>query len=430
MLVIYAMQSQRVAATDRIRLAAIGLGIMGTGDVDTAIRIPGVELVAVADVYEGRLTRAKEAYGKDVFTTRDYREVLVRKDIDAVIIATPDHWHAPIAIAALEAGKDVYCQKPMVQKVEDGLAVVAAEKKSGRILQVGSQCVSSVLWAKLREVIRSGVIGEVHLIEAANNRFSSLGAWQYAIPYDANPQAVDWDSFLGSAPKRPFDPLRIFRWRNYLDYGTGVAGDLFVHQFSGIHFAMDSLGPKRIHAAGDVYFWKDGRDAADIMSGTYEYPKTEKHSAFQLSLRVNFVAAGGEGQVFRFVGTEGAINLSFGSTFSVTKRAEDREPGIMVESFPAEVRRRWIEDYRQKYPGQAVTTANLRGTTESVFRLPRNYSEQMVHHENWIDAIRRRRPVDEDASYGLRAAAPAILSNTSAREGRVVNWDPVAMKLA
>ena len=236
---------------------------MGHGDAKTASSVPGVKMVAVSDIYDGRMQRFREEHGKDVFTSRDYREVLARKDVDAVIIATPDHWHDPIAIAAMEAGKDIYVQKPMVQKVEYGHPVIAAWKKTGRILQVGSQRVSSLMYIKARDLVRSGAIGEVNVIEAHIDRNSAIGAWQYPIPPDASESTIDWDQFLGRAKKRPFEPVRLFRWRNYQEYGTGIPGDLFVHQFTGIHFVMDSLGPERIWASGGLHYWKDGRDVPD-----------------------------------------------------------------------------------------------------------------------------------------------------------------------
>src|SRR4051812_20148451 len=156
---------QNVPPSDRIRIATIGFGGMGMGDTKYALTVPGVELAAVCDIYDGRRTRAREVHGDGVFTTRDYREVLARKDIDAVIIATPDHWHATLSIAAMEAGKDVYCEKPMVQTVAEGKSVVAAQEKTGRIFQVGSQYVTSLVYQKARDLIRSGAIGKITLVE-------------------------------------------------------------------------------------------------------------------------------------------------------------------------------------------------------------------------------------------------------------------------
>src|SRR5882724_3120857 len=240
----------KVSPNDKVRFATIGLGIQGTGDTRNAVATGLAEFVAVADIYDGRRERAQEVYGKQIFTTRDYREILARKDIDALIIATPDHWHSQICIDALKAGKHIYCEKPMVQKLPDGHKVIKAEKESGKVFQVGSQRVSSIIYAKAKELLASGAIGELNLVEAWWNRSSAIGAWQYSIPPDASAAPIDWDRFLGRAPKRPFEPIRLLRWRNYKDYGTGVAGDLFVHMFSGIHFVVGSNGPTRAMASG------------------------------------------------------------------------------------------------------------------------------------------------------------------------------------
>ncbi len=421
--------SKTPSANDRVQVGCIGFGIMGQGDVRTEAAIPGVEIVAVADVYDGRLTAARERYGDKVFTTRDYRELLARPNVDAVIVATPDHWHARIASDAMLAGKDVYCQKPMVQKVDDGHLVIDTWKKSNRILQVGSQRVSSMLYAKAKELIKSGAIGEVHMIEAFWNRNSALGAWQYTIPPDASPQTIDWDRFLGSAPKVPFEPVRLFRWRNYRDYGTGIAGDLFVHQFSGIHFVMDSMGPQRVCATGGTYFWKDGRDVPDLMMGLYDYPATETHPGFQISLRVNFEAGGAggaESQGFRFIGTEGILNLSVGNALTLSKRPRQTEPGATAETFSKATAQKILEEYRRKYPPHEP---GFTPTTEETYPLPRGYTEQVAHHQNFINAVRTRKPVVEDPVFGLRAAGPALLSNISYFEQRMVQWDPVNMRI-
>ncbi len=201
------------SANDNVQIALIGAGGMGSGDIEYERTIDGVKLVAVSDIYDGRLTRAKEKWGKDLFTTRDYREVLARKDIDAVVIATPDHWHAPITIDALNAGKHVYCEKPMIHSISEGKPVIAAHKKSGKIMQIGSQYASSLIFLKARDLMRAGAIGELNMVEAWLDRNTALGAWQYSIPPDASPQNIDWDRFLGKAPKRPFEPIRLFRWR-------------------------------------------------------------------------------------------------------------------------------------------------------------------------------------------------------------------------
>ncbi len=425
-------RAKPVSANDRIQVACIGFGIMGQGDVRTEAALPGVEIVAVADVYDGRLTLARERYGDHVFTSRDYREVLARPGVDAVIVATPDHWHARIATDALLAGKDVYCQKPMVQRIEDGHMVIDTQKKTGKILQVGSQRVSSILYAKAKELIKSGAIGEVHMIEAFWDRNSAQGAWQYSIPPDASPQTIDWDRFLGYAPKRPFEPVRLFRWRNYRDYGTGIAGDLFVHQFSGIHFVMNALGPQRVSASGGTYYWKDGRDVPDLMMGMFDYPQTDTHPPFQINLRVNFEAGGtggADGQGFRFVGTEGVLNLSVGDALVLSKRPRDRQTGNTANTFSKATAEKILEEYRHNNPPAGGGVDSMRPIVEEKFTMPPGYTEQVAHHQNFLDAVRHRRPVVEDAVFGLRAAGPALLSNMSYFEKRMVEWDPVNMRV-
>ncbi|HEY7912755.1 MAG TPA: Gfo/Idh/MocA family oxidoreductase [Blastocatellia bacterium] len=414
----------KVSPNDRIRLATIGIGGQGSGDTTVALRVPGVELVAAADVYDGRLIRAKEVFGDHLFTTRDYREVLARPDVDAVLIATPDHWHARQSIDALEAGKHVYCEKPMVHSIEEGRRVIEAARKSGKVFIVGSQRVSSVVYEKARQLLAEGAIGELNLIEAWWNRNSPLGAWQYSLPPDASPENIDWDRFLGNAPKRPFEPVRLFRWRNYRDYGTGVAGDLFVHLFSGMHLIAQTNGPTRVMTTGGLRYWKDGRDVPDVMLGIYDYPKSGAQPEFNLFLKVNFADGAGENAGFRFVGSEGVITLSGGVT--VTRRQKPAEPGYTIGAFPKQVQDAFLKEYRAKYPENRRRIAE---TTEHTYSAPRDYSDTFDHFSNFFEACRTGKPVIEDATFGFRAAGPALLSNTSYFEGRAVKWDPEAMKV-
>jgi predicted dehydrogenase len=423
-----AAQDKKISANDRVQVATIGLGGMGTGDTQSSTRVPGVELVAVADIYQGRLDHAKEEFGQQVFITRDYREVLARKDVDAVIIATPDHWHSRISIDAMNAGKDVYCEKPMVQRLDDGKQVIEAQQKTGRILQVGSQRVSSIVYQKARELFRGGAIGELNMVEAWWDRNSAIGAWQYSIPLDATPETIDWDRFLGRAPKVPFEPVRLFRWRNYRDYGTGVAGDLFVHLFSGMHFVTGAMGPTRVYATGGLRFWKDGRDVPDVMLGLYDYPATESHPAFNLALRVNFVNGAGETSGFRFVGTEGIMTIDQGVT--IAKQPRETEPGYTINTFTNEMQRKFLEDYKQKYPPPSMNADSIRPQGEEKYLPPHEYSDHFDHHRNFINAVRTRKPVIEDPVFGFRAAGPALLSNMSYFDQRMYKWDPQSMTAA
>ena len=410
---------------DRIQIALIGAGGQGMGDSRTALSVPGVELVAVADVYQGRLDRSKEIWGGGLFTTRDYREVLARPDVDAVIIATPDHWHAQMAIDAMKAGKDVYLEKPMIQDVGEGPRVIAAARETGRILQVGSQRVSSIIYAKARELFTSGAIGELNFVEAWWHRNSAMGAWQYTIPPDATPETVDWDRFLGDAPKRPFEPIRLFRWRNYRDYGTGIPGDLFVHLFSGIHYVLDSLGPTRIMASGGLRYWHDGRDVPDVVVGVYDYPKTESHPAFTMMLKVNFAdGGGGEGHQFRFAGPDGIIMIG-GSGVTLARQDRPKDPGMSAGTFTTALQEQIRREHRERHPEET----GMRPRVETVYSAPAGYSDTYDHFRNFFDAVRSRRPVVEDAAFGYRAAGPAVLTNTSYFEQRPIGWNPSAMRM-
>jgi predicted dehydrogenase len=413
------------APGDAIRIATIGMGGMGFGDTRTALELPGVVLVAAADCYDGRLARAKEAFGKDVMTTRDYREILARPDVDAVIVATPDHWHARIAIDAMRAKKAVYLEKPMVHGLEEGPQLIEVEKETGQVLVVGSQRVSSAVYEKAGELFRAGAIGTLNMVEARYNRNSAIGAWQYSIPTDASPQTIDWERFLGPAPARPFDPVRFFRWRNYWDYGTGVPGDLFVHLFSGIHFALGSIGPRRVTAVGGLRHWKDGRDAPDVMVGLFDYPETPSHPPFTMSLQVNFADGTGGSQEFRFVGNEGILTIS-GAGVGVSRRAAETEPGYTIDTFAEAQQKAFVDEYRKKYP--KPTEGALSESGQTLYAPARGYDDRKEHFARFFHAIRTKGRVVEDATFGYRAAAPALLCNQSYREGRTLAWDPEAMR--
>lgn len=414
-------------ANDNINLATIGMGIMGFINAETALKIPGVKLVAACDLYDGRLKHTKEVYGNDVFTTRNYKEILNRSDVDAVIISTSDHWHDRISIEAMEAGKAVYCEKPMVHQLGEGLDVVKAQDKNNAIFQVGSQRVSSIVYLKAKELYEAGAIGQLILAEAWYDRRSANGAWQYPIPRDASTKTVDWDRFLGDAPKRDFDATRFFRWRNYQDYGTGVAGDLFVHLFSGLHLILGSMGPSRVYTTGGLRYWKDGRDVPDVMIGCYDYAETASHPAFNLQMRVNFVDGGGGGQTIRLVGTEGVMTI--GNTVKIVNNKIEDIPTYggwdSYNTFDEDNKKAYAEWHGKTYPKQISQTSG--GETE--YRAPAGYSDHIDHYANFFSAMKSGNKVVEDAAFGFRAAAAALASNQSYFDQKVINWDPVAMKV-
>ena len=404
-----------VAANDHIQIALIGAGGQGMGDTRAALEVPGVKLVAVADCYDGRLARSKEIWGNDIFTTRDYNEILARKEVDAVIIGTPDHWHKQASVDAMKAGKDVYCEKPMVHVYADGPEMIETARSTKRILQIGSQRVSSIVYAKAKELLASGAIGKLNMVTAYWDRNSSIGAWNYTVAPDASTETCDWPRFLGTAPKIPFNAEHFFQWRKWKAYGTGVAGDLFVHLFSGTHFITGSHGPTRGMATGAIRYWNDGRDANDVLLGLFDY-----REGFNLSLRVNFVDGGEESEGLIFTGSEGSFEIGW-TGVTLTRVPRETAPGYMIGTFPEAMQKEILDQYTKKYP--AHSGKEQLGGTEK-FVTPKGYSDSVDHFRNFFASVRSRQEPVEDAVFGYRAAGPALLTNVSYFEKRVCTWDP------
>lgn len=420
-------ENKAYSANDQINLALIGSGIQGIYDTQTALRVQGVKLVAACDLYTGRLDRAKELWGDDIFVTRDYRELLRRKDIDAVIIATPDHWHTKITVDALKAGKAVYCEKPMVQKFDEGQKIISAQKATGKICQVGSQGMASLGNEKAKQLYEDGAIGDMVLLDMYNDRYSAEGAWQYPIPPDANPNTVDFDTFLGKAPKVPFDTTRFFRWRNYKDYGTGVAGDLFVHAFSTLNHIISSEGPTRAFSTGGLRYWNDGRDVPDVTLTFYDYPKTATHAAFNASFRINFIAGGGGGGGFKMVGTEGVMEVRQNSVKLTRSKLDMIPDGYSMISHTEENQKKISAAYALENLDPRASSLNVGETT---WEAPQDYKGgHYDHFYNFFQAIRGKGKIVEGPTFGLRAAGAALLANESYYTKNPVKWDPISMKL-
>lgn len=414
-------------ANDQIQLGLIGSGIQGIYDTTTALKVSGVKLVAVCDLYDGRLDRAKELWGNDIFTTRDYRKLLERKDIDAVIVATPDHWHQKITIDAMKAGKAVYCEKPMVQNFEEGQAIIKTQKQTGSICQVGSQGMASLGNEKAKQLYENGAIGELVMLDMYNDRYSAEGAWQYPIPPDANPNTIDFDTFLGNAPKTPYELKRFFRWRNYQDYGTGVAGDLFVHAFSTLNHVISSHGPNRALATGGLRYWKDGRDVPDVTITLYDYPKTDTHAAFNAAFRINFISGSGGGGGFRLIGTEGEMEIGQNSVTLKRSKLGMVPGGYSMIAYTEATQQKIREDYAAKNLESRSASLETGSTT---WKAPDDYKGgHYDHFYNFFQAIRGKGNIIQDATFGLRAAGAALLANESYFKKQPVNWNPKEMKL-
>lgn len=400
-----------------IRLALIGAGGMGVADSITALSHQNVEMIAVCDLYSGRLDDAKSRWGAQVSVTKNYKDILKRDDVDAVIIGTPDHWHKQISIDALKAGKHVYCEKPMVHSVEEGKDVINAWKESGKIFMVGSQGLSSLGNEKAKELLEAGAIGEINYAEGFWARNSPEGAWQYAIPEDASPETVDWNRYIANTTKRPFDAMRFFRWRNYLDYGTGMSGDLFVHLFSSLHFITNSLGPNKVSATGGLRYWKDGREVPDVLLGMFDYPQTVQHPPFNLSLRCNFVDGTSGSTYLKIVGSKGSMDVKWEEV--VLKL---NAPVANDDPFFAEKAKEGVNSQSDR--------KQIIAPLETVYTAQEGYKgAHYDHFANFFNAIRTNGTVVEDPVFGFRAAAPALLCNDSYYQNKFINWDPVNMNI-
>lgn len=423
---------RKISANDTVRVGVIGYGVQGHFDLNTALKVPGVELAGICDLYTGRIENAKETFakdGKELFTTINYKELLDRKDIDAILLCTTDVWHARIAIDALNKGKHVYCEKPMVYKISEGYPVMAAAKKSGKVFQVGSQRVSSIGYAKAKEILASGEIGKLNMINAVYDRQSSIGAWEYTIPKDANAMTTNWDKFIEVTEKMAYDSKKFFWWRAFKEVGTGVAGDLFIHLLSGVHFIANSNGPETIVSSGQFSYWKDGRNLPDVMAGVMQYPDTKEHPAFALTLQVNFISGTGGQQKIHLVGSEGVIELD-NNNLTVKHSIMPEAPGFGGYDSVFTFSKAMQDEMQKEYDARWTPEQRKRPKKEDIiFKVPEGYSDHLDHFTNFFDAIRSSKPVVEDAVFGFRAAAPALACNDSYLEKKIIKWDPEKMKL-
>lgn len=413
--------SRSVSPSDRVRFASIGVGVRGCELLHSSLKIPGAECVAICDLYDSRHVSAQQVLNKTIPATRDYRTILDRKDIDAVIVAVTDHQHRRVFVDACAAGKDVYCEKPMSHTVEDGFAMVEAAQKTNRIAQVGSQRVSSIVYARAKEIYDSGKLGDVYAIEAYWDRNSPGGAFVCPIPPDANEQTVDWNAFLVGAPKRSFDPIRFFRWRCFSDYGSGLAGDLFVHLLSGIHFVTgtDTI-PLRAQSAGGLFHYKDGRDFPDLIETFYDYPN------FRVSVRCNL--NNDQGEFFGFYGSKGTLIIR-DSTVTYTPQDTQPEPdNYTVGWWPEQLRNEYLAQWHAEHPETAPLGFKVDEQSE-VYASPPGYSDLVDHEANFFAAVRSRQRVVENEEFGNHTALGCHLANYAYFNKTAAIWDPAARKI-
>ncbi|MGA2040496.1 MAG: Gfo/Idh/MocA family oxidoreductase [Bryobacteraceae bacterium] len=400
-------------ASDRVRFGMVGIGMQGSTLLRDSISLPGVECAGAADLWDGRHTLAREITDNPALpVSRRYQDLLARADIDCIVAAVPDHWHKRVVVDACNAGKDIYCEKPMTHAASEGFEMVEAARKNSRIVQIGSQRVSSALCAKARELYRNGAIGEVEMVELTLGRNSPTGAWVYPPPSDFTPQTMDWDTWLNDAPKIPIDAIRFARWRCWREYGTGVGGDLMVHLLSGMLFTLGwNEPPRSASALGGIFRWKDGRNMPDLHAVLFDYHGTPVYVRLGLGTDTP--------ETSRFMGPKGVLEATGGELRFGPQSGLDTSPSYYSASFPAKMRADYVKQWHAEHDPQSGREMLPSETTYQ----GRDWDDIKPHLWNFFQAVKSRQPVMEDAVFGNNAAIACHMANESFFRQKAVSWD-------
>lgn len=395
-----------------------------------------LDLTAVCDLYDVRAERALAIAGCDerpgggqerpAVRYRHYQELLDSPDVDAVIIATPDHWHSRITIAAAAAGKHVYCEKCMTRAEDEVLPMVQAVKDSGIKFQLGHQNRQLESHEKAREVYEKGILGKVTLVETTTNRNSYWGAWVWSIDAEGSPETIDWAQFQEAAPSdHGFSLERFFRWRCWFDYGSGLAGDLLSHEYDAVNQIMKLGIPATATASGGIYFYKDGRDVPDVFQVSYEYPDRD------LTLVYSATLANGRNRGKVFMGSDATMEV--GGNLRVVVDPESVRYRDMLEREVVDPDRPLLT-YRPGFKGvDAVTTATeeyfaSRGLLYT-YQAGRRVSTHWLHIGEWLDTIRNGGEPSCNIDRGFEEAITCHMATRAYQEGRTVRWDPVQQRI-
>ena len=411
--------SRPVPASDRLRFGMIGVGMQGSQLLAQSIQLPGIACIAACDLYDGRHTVARETTGKaDLPVTRRYQELLANKDIDCIVAAVPDHWHRQIVVDAVTAGKDIYCEKPMSHTAAEGVEMVEAAKKTGRIVQIGAQRVSSLICAKARELIAQGALGDLMMVEGWLGRNDPTGSWEYPLPTDLSPSTLDWDTWQGTVPKRPFDPYIFARWRCWKEYGTGVAGDLLVHLISGMMFMLGiNEAPRQVMAMGGIRRWKDGRNMPDVHASLFYYGEIPVYMRLNLGTEMP--------ETYRIQGSKGILEVGeFGLSYT-PQSGKDSGPSYYDAGFPHAMR----EAYEKKWHQENDEKLGHEPMPEAMTWRGPDYDDVRPHLWTFFEAVRSRKPVVEDAVFGHHAALACHMANEAYFRKTPVSWDEASRSI-
>lgn len=391
----------------------IGLGVRGVELSLFFQQDRRVSVAGVADPYDGKLARGKELFGEKTEVVRDYRNLLNRDDIDAVVVATPDHLHAEICLQCARAGKHIYCETPLTHQLGEGSTLLEAVRASRCVFQAGNFWLSTPICSRAREMVKEGSLGNIYLITGHWYTNSALNAWQTPFPPDASPETVGFELF---DPDQEFDLDRYFRWPRYAEYGAGLAGTRFCQQLGVIQWIMDVDHPLRVSAQGGVLRWKDGRQAADTMNATYEY------DSFVVNLSTS-QTADSVGSQLRFWGTEASLILD-GKSLGLVPASDSEPYRRLAESWP-EPYRDWFYMMHGLSPGGGLRRPGSMEMEkqEETFSVPEGIDLRVFHVRDFLDAISEGREAQEPAQRANWAAIAAHLANLSSERKESVVWE-------
>jgi len=372
------------AANSAVALACIGTGGRCRRLMKQLAAVPGAKIVAVCDIWDEHLKLGRELADPQATASKEYRELLERKDVDAVLIGTPDHWHAKMTVDACAAGKDVYVEKPVTHALAEGPAVIEAQNKHRRIVQVGTQQRSMPHLQEACEIVRSGKLGKIHKVHLSWNRNRP----EHLRDLKIDPATVDWQRFLGSARPQPFDQYRFRMWRWFWDFGGGIFTDLMVHWIDVAHWFLGLDHPQTAASIGDHFMAKGVWETPDTVQTLLKYPGRD----VQVYFEGTFVNARNAAMI-ELLGSEGTLYVDRGR----------------YEIYP-----------ERKSRLQASEKILGEGPRGGDYYL--NPNSELLHLRNWIECIARRQPPNAPAESGVGAAAAAHLANMALRSGQVAHW--------
>lgn len=391
-------------ANDRLGIAMIGVGTRGIYLLDRVQECPNTEIRVICDLYDGNLARAAKACrNKQALLTKEWERALASPDIDAVFIATPDFWHAPITVAAARAKKHVYVEKALCRRLDEAKAIRSAVTENRVVLQLGHHQNSDPNFVKAREIFKTGQLGKTVLARTHLDRTTSWPEWQFYTAYDiqerpkdASEQTIDWQRYIANAPSRPFDAERFFRWSCWWDYGTGVAGNLMSHQWDGVNTVVGMGIPEAVQTSGALYFWKQDREVPDQWHAFFEYPEQELTVIFTSTFHNRHANHG----TF-ILGRDGTLEVSTDGC------------------------RLYEAEWAPKYAGTIWDLQSRGQNPPPVYSLKKGELEVSSHMRNFIDCVRSGETPRCGIDRAWQEAVTVVMSVESYRKERKVRWDPV-----